>query len=890
MRMPAIVCSLPVGIRCRRWSIGIAIALGLAGSPLQGDEVPTQPPLSIATGRPAPLPDKDYEQWREAHRGAQATPPEAIHVPPGYRVELLRSAQSGESSWVSMAIDPAGRILLGKEGTGDGQERGILRLTLAKNDAEAPLLESIDDTLQECRGLVCAFDSLYARCNKASTGRPTGLYRLRDTDGNGSYDEVRLLRAEGGSGHGINDLVLGPDNRLYLIQGDDSKLPADWNGADSRVQHFGNDQLFVDLETRGTPVFQRPPPGYLVRTDAEGQTWEVLAAGLRNPFGIDFNTDGELFTYDADMEWHVGLPFYRPTHLVHLVSGIDYGWRSGTRPWPFYYPERPPINLAIGLGSPTAVKFGTHSRFPEQYRRALFILDWAYGRILAIHMRPDGASYACASEEFIDGRPLNVTDLEFGPDGAMYFITGGRQTQSGLYRVRYVGGEGLPPAAAPEKLAITSDPVENAQRERAAAARAERRALEAFHGREDAAALAAAWPYLSSADPWLRCAARVAVEAQPVAQWQARALAEQEPTAALTALLALARTAEPSVRPALLERLDQFSWTALGDEQRLLLLRAYQLAFIRLGQPDTATAARIAARLMSAYPAGSVPLDRELCQLLVYLHAPDVVAKTVPLAAAAELQIDRLFYLEMLCGVADGWTRDTTASYFQSLALAKRERGGRTYPQYVKIVEESALARLSAGERLSLAALLEPPRDEPPAPTAERPVVRDWTLADLAGRLKPVDSGRNYQRGREMFTAATCKACHQVGNVGTLVGPDLTNVSRRFSTQDILRSILEPSLAIDEKYRSTVVTTTGGRTVTGTLVDEDPQQLVLSPSALTTELVRIAKSDVEDRRLSPVSPMPAGLLRTLSEEEIFDLLAFIVAGGDALDARFQPPK
>ena len=376
-----------------------------------------------------------------------------------------------------------------------------------------------------------------------------------------------------------------------------------------------------------------------------------------------------------------------------------------------------------------------------------------------------------------------------------------------------------------------------------------------------------------------------------MAQWQARPWPNKNRRQCLTALLGSCALPSRPFGPRYPSGSINSPGRRWATKQRLLLLRAYQLAFIRLGQPDTATAARIAARLMSAYPAGSVPLDRELCQLLVYLHWPDVVAKTVPLAAAAELQIDRLFYLEMLCGVADGWT---TRHDGQLLPVAgpgqARSAAARTYPQYVKIVEESALARLSAGERLSLAALLEPPRDEPPAPTAERPVVRDWTLADLAGRLKPVDSGRNYQRGWEMFTAATCKACHQVGNVGTLVGPDLTNVSRRFSTQDILRSILEPSLAIDEKYRSTVVTTTGGRTVTGTLVDEDPQQLVLSPSALTTELVRIAKSDVEDRRLSPVSPMPAGLLRTLSEEEIFDLLAFIVAGGDALDARFQPPK
>ena len=88
-------------------------------------------------------------------------------------------------------------------------------------------------------------------------------------------------------------------------------------------------------------------------------------------------------------------------------------------------------------GSPTAVEFATGNNFPAAYREALFVLDWSYGRILAVHWQPSGASYVGATEVFLQGSPLNVTDVEFGRDGAMYFVTGGRKTQSGLYRVRY---------------------------------------------------------------------------------------------------------------------------------------------------------------------------------------------------------------------------------------------------------------------------------------------------------------------------------------------------------------------------------------------------------------------------------------------------------------------
>jgi putative heme-binding domain-containing protein len=880
-------------LRIRR----LQLALGLAAatvclpthSPVGGAE-PSPPAVNITTGRPAPLAGKDYEQWTEARRGSQATLPDAIHVPAGFEVELLRSAQPGENSWVSLTLDSQGRVLIAKEGTADGRERGILRLTLPKTKGEAATVESIDDTLQECRGLLCAFGSLYARCNKASTDRPTGLYRLRDTDGDDRYDEVKLLRAEPGGGHGLNDLTLGPDNRLYLIAGDDSKLPPDWQPSESHVRHFGNDQLFVDLESGIEPKFERPPPGHLVRTDAEGKSWEVLACGLRNPYGIDFNTDGELFTYDADMELHVGLPCYRPTHLEHLVPGVDYGWRTGARPWPLYYPDRPPVSLPLGLGSPTAVKFGTTSNFPDRYRRALFILDWAYGRILAIHMRPQGASYDCTAEEFIDGRPLNVTDLDFGPDGAMYFITGGRQTQSGLYRLRYVGTDASNASAGASEPTADDAAASQANATSAKAARALRRQLESCRGRSDDLAIPSTWPHLGSPDPWIRCAARIAIEVQPIEKWQTLALSEADPTAALTALMALARCGDKTCEPKLLARLAHFSWPSLSDEQRMILLRTYELTFIRLGEPDAEMGASIARQMNAVFPCGDIPLDRELCQLLVYLHAPDVVAKTVPLAAATESQADCLLFLESLRNVTNGWTRASTLTYFQTLAKVKAARGGAGYPKYVKSIETAAMARLSAGERLPIAAILQPAAAEPAAPLPPRAFVKDWTMADLGERLKLAEQGRNFQRGEAMFAAATCKGCHQVGNNGTLLGPDLTSVSRRFGPQDILRSIIEPSLALDDKYRPTVVTTGDGRTITGVLVDEDEHVLVLSPNVLAAETVRIAKTDIEERRLSAVSPMPVGLLSTLSEDEILDLLAYIVSGGNASHASFRAAK
>jgi hypothetical protein len=120
------------------------------------------------------------------------------------------------------------------------------------------------------------------------------------------------------------------------------------------------------------------------------------------------------------MEWDWGQPWYRPTRIIHCVTGGEYGWRSGTSNEPEYYADTLPAAVNIGIGSPTGVKFGTKSKFPERYRKALFAMDWSYGRILAIHLKPDGASYTGDYENFVKGKPLNVADLEFGNDGAMW--------------------------------------------------------------------------------------------------------------------------------------------------------------------------------------------------------------------------------------------------------------------------------------------------------------------------------------------------------------------------------------------------------------------------------------------------------------------------------------
>ncbi|MGE3779031.1 MAG: hypothetical protein AB7F89_17735, partial [Pirellulaceae bacterium] len=343
-------------------------------------------------------PTDDYEQWRRAlGDGAE---PASFQIPDGFEIARVRAAQAEEGSWISLAFDPRGRLVIGRE------DRGLLRATLSDDGTSVQVMETIDNSLLECRGLCFAGDSLYVNANNSKA-----FYRLRDSNGDDRFDDVQLLkRLPGSVGHGRNDVVLGPDGYLYLMHGDSVEIPRD--AVDWTSPYREHRQGKSTLE------------GHLLRTDLEGRRWEVLAAGLRNPYGIAFHADGEPFTYDADAEFDMGAPWYRPTQVKHLTTGSDFGWRGVTGKWPPYYPDHPdnaPPNVHIGKGSPTSIRFGYGSAFPRPYQESLFILDWAYGRIIAVRLVPWGASYLGQATHFLQGRPLNVTDLDFGPDGAMYF-------------------------------------------------------------------------------------------------------------------------------------------------------------------------------------------------------------------------------------------------------------------------------------------------------------------------------------------------------------------------------------------------------------------------------------------------------------------------------------
>jgi hypothetical protein len=315
-------------------------------------------------------------------------------------------------------------------------------------------------------------------------------------------------------------------NQTKLTKFDTTRVPPVW----------GEDHLLPRMpDGNGFMSGVLGPGGAIYNVTPDGQTWELYSVGYRNEYDAAYSKTGDLFTYDADMEWDFNTPWYRPTRVCLATSGSDFGWRNGTGKYPPYYPDTLPPVLNIGPGSPTGVTFGYGAKFPQKYQDAFFICDWSYGKLYAVHLKPAGSAYAAEAEEFVTGTPLPLTDIVVNPkDGAMYFAIGGRKTKSGLYRVTYTG-EGMTPEVPKVRRdeGITD------------AARQTRLNLEKFHAKVGPAAVEAAFKELDNKDRFVQYAAWVALEFQDKQLWADRALAEKDPQKQILALLALARVSAP---------------------------------------------------------------------------------------------------------------------------------------------------------------------------------------------------------------------------------------------------------------------------------------------------------------------------------------------------------
>ncbi len=356
---------------------------------------------------------------------------------PEFAIErLVTNEQAG--SLIAMAFNAGGDILASQEG-------GPLMLIRKSGSGAYDSVTPFCQELRNVQGILPVGNRVFAVGDGPAGG---ALYQITDKDADGRSDELSpLVRFKGLIGeHGPHTVRLGPDGLLYILSGNFAHVATDVDPRSPYATYYEGDLIQPRYEDpQGYAVGVKAPGGAIYRTDTGGSFVEMVAGGFRNPYDFAFNDDGELFTNDADMEWDIGAPWYRPTRVSHVPLGGEFGWRSGWAKWPEYYLDSLPATVDIGPGSPTGVVFYDHTAFPERLRSTLFVGDWAMGQIHAIKLERHGASYKATMSTFLKGRPLNVTGLDVGPDGALYFCTGGRGTDGGVYRVRWNGA--APPGA-----------------------------------------------------------------------------------------------------------------------------------------------------------------------------------------------------------------------------------------------------------------------------------------------------------------------------------------------------------------------------------------------------------------------------------------------------------
>jgi putative heme-binding domain-containing protein len=720
-----------------------------------------------------------------------------------------------------------------------------------------------------------------------------------------------MKQLKGDGEHGPHSIKLSPDEKsLYVIAGNHTDVP---QMEASRVPtNWQEDNIFPLIkDPRGHANDRMAPGGWIAKVDPNTNKWELISVGFRNAFDIAFDERGELFAYDADMEWDFGMPWYRPTRINHVTSGSEFGWRTGNSKWSPAYPDNLPAIIDIGQGSPTSLEHGKTSSFPDKYKKSLYAFDWSFGIIYAIQIEPKGASYTAKAEEFISGAPLPLTDGTFGPDGSLYFLTGGRRLDSDLYRVSYGDAKGQ------KKVELVGNKAQTAEVNEVTKLR---KSLEQYHGKPQKGAVDAAWPNLKHDDRHVRFAARIAVEHQPVSEWQQRALNEKDPQTLIETMVALARQGKKDVKNQMLTSMTTIDYSKLSEAQQIDLLRAFELVFARMGKPEGAATDKVVAYLNPQYPAKTNALNRSLSKVLVYIEAPGAVEKTLALLENAKdeqgdktvsnsqdlimrnpqygMDIAKMlskippaqqtYYATVLSQAKNGWTPQLQDKYFAWYKNAFEYKGGNSYVGFINKARQMALtnvpkAQFARYDTLSGGAMLTSSGNDLARGGAVSPKgpYRNWKPEEAKA---VIDSGlvnRNFEQGRAMFVSVQCANCHAMRGEGGNIGPDLTQLGTRFSTGDMLEHTVNPNKYVSDQYAATVFTMKDGSSIVGRLINENEQKYSVSQNPFAPDVLRdIPKKEVVNTKLSRISIMMPGLINRLNAEELKDLMAYLMSGGN----------
>jgi putative membrane-bound dehydrogenase-like protein len=338
---------------------------------------------------------------------------QGLKVPPGFQIVEFADGKLANDIHC-MTVDPKGRVVVAG--------RGYIRILVDENgDGKADrFFDFASEPKDGAMGLHWEGDTLYAMGDG-------GLRRFTSKSGDkadGPSERIRAMKT--GGEHTSHAIHRGPDGWLYVLCGNTA----------------GIDKSYAELPT--SPI-KEPIAGCVLRFHPKSWKCEIVAHGFRNPYAFDFNLKGDLFTFDADNERCVSLPWYESTRFYHVIDGRHYGWLNPQHAvaWrrPPYFADCVAPVATLGRGSPTGVACYAHNQFPAEYQGGFFLCDWTFGKVHFVSLEPKGASYASQTRVFLEA----LGDNGFAPTacavdpktGDLYVSIGGRGTRGAVYRIRH---------------------------------------------------------------------------------------------------------------------------------------------------------------------------------------------------------------------------------------------------------------------------------------------------------------------------------------------------------------------------------------------------------------------------------------------------------------------
>ncbi len=644
---------------------------------------------------------------------------------------------------------------------------------------------------------------------------------------------------------GFHGLAIDREGNLCVAFGDNLIGYGDYK----RPDHWGHWTFFHG--TKSTPY---TGSGGVIRISPNGDDFIPIARGLRNPCGLAFDADWNLFTPDND---HESMFKDYPGRLLYVTPHADFNWPRG---WMHELSQAradllETMNPKLGRYVPAGLCYYNDSYLPEKFRNCLYVTEWGKAALLRYSLRDNGASFKADEFKLLAGmknaRPVGVG---IGRVGRIFLTT------------LHMKGNEASPVVQSDLLMIT---------------RADDSATAPFTAFDTVAAsdadLAAelkdeSWSRRYRAQVELTRRGKVALLKPTDYATLEKNLASKNPRIAHAALIAIFDGADKfpfdPVR-ALAQSHDSY----LRQTAVQLLAEKATLDQLQKLADSPGAADRLAGVLALGIRLTVPPATKRL---------PDYFPKTAPEFAREVQYVGEQVKLETLGAHANFTMADVWKRNKEKIPDGEKIFGflqSRLYDADEQIAKQAAFyLRLLADPRTDVAAasllkiksnaVVKPIANAVASTVTDLPVEyrdADWAAETAAG---------NAGEGRKLFDMRGCVKCHAIRPTDAGGGaPNLADAGKRFSAQYLAESILVPSKVVAPAFRGTALETADGRAITGLVLGETEAALEILLVDGTRRTIK--KEEITSRQIQDLSPMPVGLLQ--NRKELRDVLAYLTS-------------